>query len=155
MALPLILIPVISKVFPVLGAALSGPSASLVGSLISNILGVDMKNPEEMIKKISNDPESTNKLKELEIQLTDLQNARLEASKETGNLRFVRPIMAIFAMLAIFADIVAIEYVNDPVVSQILIIMMIFLIWDIRQIYKFYFGGGDDSSSIGLFKKKK
>ena len=118
------LIPIISKVSPVLGSALGGPAGSLVGSLISSTLGVDMSKPEDLISKLT-EQSSIDKLKGLELQLKDLQDARSEASKDTGALRFVRPALALFAMVAIFIDILLINYVEDYVVNQILVVLLV------------------------------
>lgn len=148
------IIPIISKVSPVLGSALGGPAGALVGSLISSTLGVDMNKPEEILNKLDSDPSSLDKLKELELQLKDLQDARTEASKEVGALRFVRPMLAGLAMVAIFADVLLINYVEDYVVNQILIVMLVSLVWDVRQIYKFYFGSGEEVPSF-LLKGKR
>src|SRR5258707_1332555 len=140
------LIPIISKVSPILGSALGGPAGALVGSLISSTLGVDMSKPEELLSKLS-EPSSVDKLKDLELQLKDLQDARIQASKDTGALRFVRPALALFAMVAIFIDILLINYVEDYVVNQILVVLLVSLVWDVRQIYKFYFGSGEEVPS--------
>lgn len=148
------LVPIISKVSPVLGNALGGPAGALVGSLISSTLGVDMNKPEEILNKLDSDPSSLDKLKELELQLKDLQDARSEASKEVGALRFVRPVLAVLAMVAIFVDIILINYVEDYVVNQILIVLLVSLVWDVRQIYKFYFGSGEEVPSF-LLKGKR
>lgn len=149
------IISIISKVAPVLGTALGGPAGGIVGSLISSALGVDLTKPEEVSRKLENDPECAAKLKDLELQLSDLQAARCEASKDTGYLRLVRPGLAIAAMCAIFADIFLIKYVvDDDIVRQILIVMMVALVWDIRQIYKFYFGNNEQEVPSFLFGKK-
>lgn len=147
------LVPIISKVSPFLGSALGGPAGALVGSLISSTLGVDMTKPEEILSKLS-EQSSIDKLKGLELQLKDLQDARSEASKDTGALRFVRPVLAIFAMVAIFIDIILINYVEDYVVNQILVVLLVSLVWDVRQIYKFYFGSGEEVPSF-LLKDKR
>ncbi len=147
------LIPIISKVSPILGSALGGPAGALVGSLISSTLGVDMSKPEDLISKLS-EPSSVDKLKDLELQLKDLQDARTQASKDTGALRFVRPALALFAMVAIFIDILLINYVEDYVVNQILVVLLVSLVWDVRQIYKFYFGSGEEVPSF-LLKDKR
>lgn len=144
MSFPLQIIEIVSKVAPVLGTALVGPAGALIGGLISATLGVDMNKPDDVIKKIEDDPSSIDKLKEIEIQVTDIQNARMEASKETGFGKIVRPFLALFAMIAIFTDIFLIDYVENQTVQQILIVMLVFLVWDVRQIYKFYFGSGED-----------
>lgn len=148
------LVSIISKAAPVLGTALGGPAGGLVGSLISSVLGVDMNKPDEVINKIQSDPIFIGKLKELDMQLNDLQNARSFAETDTGILRYQRIFLAIMAMLSIFADIILIEYTSNAVVSQILIIMLVFLVWDIRQIYKFFFGSGEEVPSF-LLKSRR
>jgi hypothetical protein len=140
------LIDAIGGVSPFLGTLLGGPAGNVVGSLISSVLGgIDMSNPEN-INKALQDPNNAQKLKELELQLMDLQNARNFAQKESN--RWVRPFLALLAMLAVFVDIVAIQYVTDKMLNEILIMMLVFLIWDIRQIYKFYFGASDELPSF-------
>ena len=152
---PTLIINAICKVSPILGTALGGPVGSIVGSLISSVLGgVDMQDSGQVVK-VLNDPDSIKKLKELELQFSDLQNARLEAAKETGYLRFVRPLLAIFSMFAICGDIIAIEYTTNEMLSQILVIMLVILVWDVRQIYRFYFGSGDDLPNFPFLHNKK
>jgi hypothetical protein len=153
--IPALIIDIISKVSPILGTALGGPIGSVVGSLISTALGgVDMSNTEQ-VAKVLQDPANIQKLKELELQLNDLQNARLSAEKEKGAQKLIRPLLALAAMVAIFIDVYFIDYVNDSVVRQIMIMMLIFLVWDIRQIYKFYFGNYDDVPTIPFMMPKK
>ncbi len=150
------IISIISKVSPVLGSAMGAPGGGIVGLLISKVLGVDMKDPELLKKKIDDDPLCLAKLKELEFQISDIQSARMEARGDTGLLKFVRPGLAIAAMMAVFIDILLIRYVvDDELVKQILIVMMVFLIWDIRQIYKFYFGNEEEVPNFLLNKLKK
>jgi hypothetical protein len=150
---PLNLVELITKNTPILGAALGGPIGSVVGSLISTVVGgIDMSNTEQ-VKKALDNPEVIAKLKELELQLSDLQNARLAAQKETGVLRYQRLILAVLAMVALVADIYAINCVTDKMLSEILVMMLVFLVWDIRQIYKFYFGSSEDLPNP--FVKKK
>lgn len=148
---PLAIIELISKIAPTLGKALGEPLG--VGNLISTALGgVDMSNTEE-VKKALESPDAVGKLKELELQLTDLQNARLVAQKDTGALKLIRPFLALLAMCALVADIYAIQYVTDKMLNEILIMMLVFLIWDIRQIYKFYFGSSEDLPNPFIKKK--
>lgn len=149
---PSIVVDLISKASPILGSMLGGPAGALVGSLISKVLGVDMNNRDQ-VQNVLQNPDSADKLKELEIQVNDLQDARLKASKETGYMLLVRPIMALVAMIAIFVDIFAIEYVTDDVLKYILIVMLVFLVFDVRKTYDFYFGKGDEIPSF-LLKKR-
>lgn len=154
---PSSIVDLISKVSPFLGSALGGPIGSVVGSLISTALGgIDMKDTDK-VKEALEDPAAEQKLKELELEIQDIQNARIEASKDQGYLKLVRPMLALASMLAIMADIFAIQYVDDGLLSQVLVVLLIVLVWDIRQIYSFYFGKGEDVPSFLLekFSKKK
>jgi hypothetical protein len=148
------IIDIISKISPFLGSMLGGPVGGIVGSLISKTLGgIDMSDPSKVIDAIKNDPDAERKLKELELQLKDLQGAREQSNNETGALRFTRPLLAIIAMIAIVIDMYAIECVTNQIVQQILIVMLVMIVWDIRQIYKFYFGSGDSLPKLNIFKK--
>ncbi len=148
---PLAVIELISKISPKLANILGEPLG--VGNLISTALGgVDMSNTEE-VKTALESPDAVGKLKELELQLTDLQNARLVAQKDTGGLKLIRPFLALLAMCALVGDIYAIQYVTDKMLNEILIMMLVFLVWDIRQIYKFYFGSSEDLPNPFLKKK--
>lgn len=151
-----LLIDVISKISPFLGSMLGGPMGGIVGTLVSKTLGgIDMSDPAKVVDAIKNDPDSERKLKELELQLKDLQDARDNANKQTGINKLMTPILALASMVAIVFDIFAIEYVQNQVVQQILIVMLIFLVWDVRQIYKFYFGSNnEDFNAFSLFKRK-
>lgn len=150
---PVKLVEMISKNTPILGAALGGPVGSAVGSLISTVLGgIDMSNTEQ-VQKALDSPAVAQKLKDLELQFNDLQNARVIAQKDTGGLKLVRPFLALLAMCALVADIYAIQYVTDKMLSEILVMMLVFLVWDIRQIYKFYFGSSDDLPHPFIKKK--
>jgi len=143
----------ISKISPTLGAALGGPAGALVGAMISKSFGTETTDPQKIIDKLQ-DPANADKLKELEIKLTDLQDAREEANKEVGAVKLTRPFLAIAAMGAVFVDLYMINYVQSDIVQEILVIMLVVLVWDIRQIYKFYFGSGENLP-FDIFKSKK
>jgi hypothetical protein len=150
---PTSIIDLISKTSPVLGSALGGPIGGVVGDLISSVLGgVNMTDHESVAKSLEGQ-QNQQKLRDLEMQLTDLQNARLAAEKDTGVLRYQRIFLALLAMAALVGDIYAIQYVTDKMLNEILIMMLVFLVWDIRQIYKFYFGSSEDLPNP--FMKKK
>lgn len=150
---PSSVVEVISKVSPLIGELLGGPVGSTVGNLVSSALGgVNMQDSDRVSSALSWSG-NVDKLKELELQLKDVQNARQIAGKESGSIKWVRPFLALLAMGALMADIYAIQYVTDKMLSQILITMLVFLAWDIRQIYKFYFGSSDDPPNLG-FKQK-
>ncbi|HXK00732.1 MAG TPA: hypothetical protein VNF93_02460 [Buchnera sp. (in: enterobacteria)] len=151
---PNIIISLISKFAPNLGLALGGPASYAVESLISSTLGVDMKSQDDLINKIKDDPTIIDKLVALDKDFNDVKNAREYGSREIGLYRLVRPIMAFMAMCAIFVDILFIEYIKDTTVKQVLVVMLVFLVWDIRQIYRFYFGQSDKDNLSDIFSKK-
>lgn len=148
------LINVITKVSPALGSALGGPAGAIVGALIGNAIDVDITDPKSIAEKLK-DPAIMDKLKVLEMKLADLQDARQEANKETGVVKLTRPLLALMSMIAVLADIFMINYVTNQIVQQVLIVMFIVLVWDIRQIYKFYFGSGENLpfKIFKIFKK--
>lgn len=112
-----------------------------------------MTDPESVSKALE-DPAVVQKLKELELQLTDIQNARMFAQKESGAIKFIRPALAFAAMLTVFIDVWMIDLVQNDVARQILVVMLVFLVWDIRQIYKFYFGSSDELPNMPFVKRK-
>lgn len=150
------IVSIISKVSPGLGAMLGGPAGAVVGTLMSNALGVDMTKADEIVEKIK-DPDFESKLRLFESQINDLQDARQKASEEAGFMRFVRPGLAVLAFIALFVDILLIAYLENEMVKQILLAFTGMLVFDIKQIYKFYFGSSDDSSAVlpSIFKKSK
>lgn len=148
---PSIIVNIISKIAPTVGRMLGSPVTESIGNLVSSALGgVDMANPESVLKALEV-PSNVDKLKELELQLTDLQNARVAASKESP---LPRLLLAVAAHLALFADVYFIEHVHNDLLRQLLLMMMVILIWDIRQVYKFYFGSSSDLPDMGLVKRK-
>jgi hypothetical protein len=156
MSIPTLVIDMISKVTPGIGALLGGPVGGVVGSLVSSVLGVDMKNADEVHKMLKDNPDCINDLKKLELQLQELQNARDAAAKETGIMRYMRPMLVILAFLALFTDLALLAYVDNTLIREALLVFTGILILDIRQIYKLYFGSWQDNISIlpNLFKKK-
>lgn len=150
---PTAIIELIGKASPWLAELMGGRVAGVVGDLVSKVLGgASMVDPESLARSLDA-PGAVDKLKELELQLKDLQDARLSAEKDTGMLRYQRFVLAILAMGAVVADIVAIQYTTDKLLSEILVTMLVFLVWDIRQIYKFFFGSSDDLPDF-IHKKK-
>lgn len=144
-------ISIISKISPVIGSALAGPSGSIVGYLVSSIFGGKMENPEDVQKKIEDDPVVLNEIKKLEIQLGDLKSARDFAEKEDGNMKWFRPLLVLIAYLALFADIILLYYIKDNLIKQILILFTGVLVLDIRQMHRMYFGSTPDNSDGFVF----
>ncbi len=137
----------LSDVAPSLVKKLISPVGSSISSLISLVLGVNMNNPDSVKNALLN-PDNVKKLEQLDEHLDDLQNARAEAAKETGNVRYVRPFLVFLAMIAIFFDIILINYLTNETLIQLLTIFLVALVWDVRQAFKFYFGKGEDMPSF-------
>lgn len=75
------LINLVLHIAPALGAALGGPAGGIVGTLIAHIFKADPANPQDVIKKIQNDPEGEFKLKTLEFEhIEDLSRLNVQAS---------------------------------------------------------------------------
>ncbi len=152
---PAAVIAALNKASPWLSELLVGPVSGVVGDLVSTALGgVNMHDPESVTESLKV-PGNVERLKELELQLKDLQDARAVAGKESGSIKWVRPFLALLAMVALVGDIYAIQYVTDKMLNEILIMMLVFLVWDIRQIYRFYFGSSDDPPNIGFKRLSK
>lgn len=60
------LIPIVSKYAPLLGASLGGPAGGVIGSLISVAFGGNSKQPDDLMRRITSDPEAELKLRDLE-----------------------------------------------------------------------------------------
>jgi len=150
------IVSIVSKVSPALGTLLGGPIGGVVGTLMSNALGVDMEKPEYLKEKLQ-DPNFLEELKTFEAQLSDIQDARQKAASEIGAIRYFRPFLVLLAFAALFIDVLLIMYVENDMIEQILLVFMGMLVFDIKQIYRFYFGSGEEVSAIlpNVFKKSK
>ena len=149
-----LIVDLISKSSPYIGTLLGGPLGGLIGSLVSKALGgIDMNDPQNVITAIQSDPEAAQKLKELEMQLKDLQSARDSASKDKGMLIFIRPLLILLAHVVLAVNIYLITIATNDLLVTVLLVFMYVLVSEIRQMYKFYFGNGDDITPI-LSKRK-
>lgn len=72
----------ISKSAPLLATALLGPAAGSVVGMITSIFGGDIKDPQDILKRITTDPTAQIKLAEIEannkIKLQELEIDRLQ-----------------------------------------------------------------------------
>lgn len=154
MSFPSSIISIVSKIAPTLGTALGGPAGSLVGSLVSSTLGgVDMKNEDEVKKKIECDHDSVQKLRELELQFKDLKSARDAAENEKGAKWWFRAGLVVLAYLSLFVDVVLIYFLDNALIRDILVLFTGVLILDIRQMHKLYFGSSDTTDFGSLFTR--
>lgn len=147
--------PFISKFAPTVGASLGGPVGLAVGGLVSSVIGKQAKTMDEIGEKL-NDPDTQQRLKELDAYLAAHENARAQSALETGALRFVRPFLAMVAMFAIALSVAAYHYLKEPDLDYILSLFLVILVLIIKQIYEFYFGESSTSFSnlIQRFMRK-
>lgn len=152
--IPEIIIKTVEKISPFLAEQLIGKNSQFVGGLLSSIMGVSMTEPEKLADKILNHPESPQKLSELELQLKDLHDARKHAASESGTSKITRLALVIIAHIALVVNMFMFIKVTNQIVLNILSVLFVFLVWDIRQIYKFYFGNSGDLPNIPFLNKK-
>lgn len=152
--IPYNLVSIVSKVSPVLGSALAGPAGGIVGSLISSVIGADMKDQNDVAKKLD-DPDCVAKLKELELQFSDLADARNKFNSYPTSIKVIYLLLTLFAMLSLAADIYLLDFVENPVSQGVLLVVLYFIVNDLRQIYKFFFGSGEDLPLSMFIGKKK
>jgi hypothetical protein len=76
----------VAKYAPLLGAVLPVPGGAAIGAAIASVFGGDINNPDDLIKRITTDPESAVKLKQIEsnekIEIERLAIDRIRAGNE-------------------------------------------------------------------------
>jgi hypothetical protein len=66
------LVPYLLRAAPALATAIGSPAAGIVTGLVASTFNADPKNLDDIIKKISTDPESEDKLAKLECDHGDM-----------------------------------------------------------------------------------
>ena len=77
---------VVGKTAPILGTVLGGPAGGAIGALVSSALGTE-NSAESVLEAINTNPEITVKLKQLEIDKSELLNTHIEKMAEI-NLKY-------------------------------------------------------------------
>lgn len=154
---------VVSKVAPLLGSALGSPLAGVALSFISNSFGD--KNgefsPEQLLAKITSDPDAAVKLKEIEMkhetelrqiafntyqaQLNDIQNARAakNATEQfTGKKDWLIPFL-VLAAVGLFGFCLFAAWFSSGSANQIFIYLIGQQSGVYLSVYAFYFSGID------------
>lgn len=62
------LVKTVSGYAPTLGSALGGPVGSIIGTAISSVFGGSHTDPQDLVKRINEDPEAALKLRTIEFQ---------------------------------------------------------------------------------------
>lgn len=148
----------ISTAAPLLASALLGPAAGTVVGLITSVFGGDPKNTNDLIKRITADPESAVKLAQIQadniVQLQTIELQRLqvgfneiasarqrevnlaEQNAKTGHINFTQDILAISIVMLSFSYFFCCfyfpQYKNEIVMGG--------AIGFVSQILGYYFG---------------
>ncbi len=147
---------VVSKVAPILGAALSSTVVGApVGMIISGLgaLFGATNDPADIIEKINNDPDSNLKLRQYELQheetlYTTVTNDRINAReresnivKSTGKRDLVLDVIALFMIFGFFAIMLLLTFTKiDPTVHDVLYLLVGQLSGSFVLVMSYYFG---------------
>lgn len=153
------LLPVIEKAAPVLANIIGGPAASVGASLIASIFGGDPKSPEDLLKRITVDPEAQYKLAQLENQhiealtvlaskdysteVDDRKDARqqeISYLKNNGKRDWLIPVLALLAVTGFLFSMAIILFTQmDKSDHDVLYTMIGQLSMIVVMIYQKYF----------------
>ncbi len=157
----------IKKYSPMVATAIGGPYGALIGTLLSNIFGVDPKtgNADDLSQKIASDPDASLKLVQFQYQhetalqkilaenykteTQDRQNAR--QSNNTSQYPWVIHVLSSVIILGFMACLFGIVIIpSDPGDHDILNMMFGILSTAFGQIIVYYYSG-----MKGLFNVKQ
>lgn len=155
------IISAVESAAPALATALGGPTAGMAVSLLAHMFGADPKNPEDIYNKIQADPDSQLKLKQLEIDQSeisqkynvaevqaeenDVANARNEEVKLDQINKYHIWVLPFFGLLISigFFTVVTFVFVTkmDESDHDVLYTMIGVLGATFSQVYQNFFGG--------------
>lgn len=159
---------------PLLGTVIAGPAGGAMGALIASTFGANPEDPQDVINKMSGDPDAAIKLIQIqsdnkvelgklaiqklrieqdakELSFRDVKDARKQAANELelGKKDPMRNVMAFLVTITFVSMIGLFVFVKiDMSVKEILILLMGSLATQFADIVRFYFG-----SSAGSKKK--
>jgi hypothetical protein len=150
------LIPAVAKAAPVLAGIIGGPVGSAAVSLIANVFGGNALDIPGLIQKISLDPGAQLKLKQIELQLSqvDAQNFSTQVQdnvsarqrevdyiNKLGRPDYVVSFLSIFITMGFFGVITLLMFTKIcDTYHDIIYTMLGFLGSTFTQIYQYYFG---------------
>ncbi len=77
---------VVAKFAPLLGGAIAGPGGAAIGGLVAATFGGEVEKPEELIQKITLDPDAEAKLLEIQAhQKVELQRLNVQQAENALN----------------------------------------------------------------------
>lgn len=160
----------VSKAAPLLGTALGSPLAGIAISLISSVFGGASNDPDDLLKRISADPEAALKLKQLQLthekelkqialdeyqaQLGDLQNARaakIATEQYTGKKDWIITFL-VLAAVGLFGFCLFAAWHTSGSANQIFIYLIGQQSGVYLSVYAFYFSGIDPKKMFDDFK---
>jgi hypothetical protein len=168
---------VVGKAVPILGTLLAGPAGSVVGTLISSVLGT-ADNPDSVSTAVQSDPNALVKLQdlatihkiELEQLLVTSEQNRLQAETtqylasvddrknarsfaETQPKDFIRPIVTVVLLVGALVILFLVfsgkasDVIKDPTASLTLGTVIGFWFNELKQTLGFYFGTTKESNA--------
>lgn len=151
---------VVSEYSQIVGSLLQGLGVPFAGTatgiiqLLAKLFHADPEDPKDILNKIKADEAPDDKIRIIELAVQEIKNktedrnsARDLAAKETGFIRYFRPILIATANLTLVIDLWIMYYLfrdfDINVLPFILICLLCtwYLIKDIRKMTSFYFGG--------------
>lgn len=163
----------VSKSAPLLGSVLGGPIGGTAGialSLIANMFNANPKDPAEIFSKMAEDPEAEIKLQQLEFQHKEnlLQIQTQNYSREVDdridarkfNMAYLLrngkfPPMLWFLVIMVFLCMAGCAWgvVKFPTLTQMLDLLFMTCILELKNIYKLFTGGAlEDQQSKNQLK---
>lgn len=142
----------IANILSTAGVPFAGTATGII-QLLARLFHADPEDANDIANKIKSDESPEEKIKELELAIQDIKSstddrksARSLASQETGFIRYLRPILILFANLTLALDLWIMYYLFSTfeltILPYILICLLCtwYLIKDIRKMTSFYFG---------------
>ena len=154
------------KYAPLLGGVISAtnPLAGLVVTTIADMFGADSKNPEDILAKMSSDPDAETKLKQIEAEqqnvlvqarasefsasVDDRSNARGREEaviKETGKRDWVIDMIAVIVIIGFFG-LCILNYFIDLKDDHVLIMLIGQISSGFMIVLGYYFGASSQNS---------
>lgn len=154
-----LLLPIVEKAAPLIGAALGGPVGSIGASLLASVFGANPQDPQDLLEKIQADPDAEFKMKQLELQhqdalrmmvaqketieVEDVEDAR-KSNKGNHILQTLMMVCVGPLVISAIAIVVVLSKISNDLVEHLLVVLFVTVLWLLKMIFKkvfdFYFG---------------
>jgi len=154
------LISLIEKSAPLLAGAIAGPFGSVAVSLVSALFGADSSNINDVVSKITTDPEAAIKLKQLEMQHQealeliksqqyekehdDIDDAR-DFIKDGNHRHTVTFLIAACFSFIVLCFLALYWFDDDKSVIALISALLTTLMHQVHKIYSLFFGDSKDN----------